>query len=136
MPLQLTDRLGPQVDAPTGRWIPVSETFIRLTATQAQTRLIIAAVSDTYLVRWYLEVDSVATLGRVVPQVNYFTYGTGAGKARFQRGPEMAAANQDATSSSWMMIRSANSDVFISADLGANGALPIVQLYCSISRPS
>lgn len=136
MPLALSDRLGPQVDLQNGRWIPVSETFIRLTASQPQTRLAIAQVSDTYLVRWYLEVDSNATSGRVVPQVNFFTYGTGAGKARFQRGGEMAATNQDATSSTWMMIRSANSDIFISADLGANGALPIVQLYVSLSRPS
>lgn len=136
MPLNLTDNLGPKVEMATGRWIPTTETFIRLTASQAQTRLFVAQVSDTYLVRWYLEVDSNATSGRVVPQVNFFTYGTGVGRQRFQRGLAMDATNQDATSSSWMMIRSANSDIFISADLGANGALPIVQLYCSLSRPS
>ncbi len=136
MPLNLSDSLGPRIDLQTGRWIPVSDTFIRLTASQPQTRLAVAQVSDIYLVRWYLEVESNATLGTVVPQVNFFTYGTGSGKARFQRGAVMAAANQDATSSSWMMIRSANSDVFISADLGANGALPIVNLYVSLSRPS
>lgn len=137
MPLQLTDRLGPQVDAATGRWIPNSETYLEaISGAMTQRRLLLAQVSDVYLVRWYMQVTSLATLGAVTPQVNFFTYGTGAGKAVFQRGTAMATTDLDATSSTWMMVRSASSDIFITTTASANGALPAYNLYVSISRPS
>lgn len=137
MSLYLTDKLGPRVDSRTGRWVPNSETYIEgQAAALAQTRILVAQISDLYLVRWHLQVTSAATLGRVIPKAHYFTYGTGPGKAVTQVGDGMGAASADFTSSSWMMIRAASSDIFISTEMLANGALPVVNLYVSVSRPS
>lgn len=136
-PLALTDNLGPHVDAATGRWIPNSETYLEAQSASLTTRKFITAqVSDTYLVRWFLQCTSGATTGRVIPRVDFFSYGTGVGQQVSQTGAEMAVDALNTSSSQWMMIRSASSDVFISTTVSQNGATPRFNLYCSISRPS
>ncbi len=137
MPLNLTDNLGPKVDAQTGRWIPVSETYLTFQTTAlTQARFITAQVSDLYLVRWFLECESIGLASAVIPRVDFFTHGVGAGKQVFQAGPAMATLNREATSSSWMMIRSASSEIFISTALtSTGGANPgRFHLYVGISR--
>jgi len=136
VPLNLSDNLGPKVDLQTGRWIPVSDTYIQATTgALTQRRLAVLQVSDTYLVRWFMQVTSATVSGNVTPVTNFYgAWDTGAGKALYQRGNVMAAQDIDATSSTWQLIRAANSDVYISTAVA--GTAPIYNLYVSISRPS
>jgi len=137
-PLNLSDSLGPKVDLQTGRWIPVSETYIEgISGVMTQRRLIVAQVSDTYLVRWYMDVTSAGVAGAAVtPQVLFFGYGQGAGKQLYQKGTPMAAVDTDATSSTWMLIRSASSDIYITTQSTTAGVPPTYKMYVSIGRPS
>ena len=137
MPLNLTDNLGPKVDMASGRWIPNSETYLEAQSASLSTRRFLTAqVSDLYLVRWWLQCTSGATIGRVIPRVDYFTYGTGAGQQVFMTGADMAVDALNSSSSQWMMIRSASSDIFVSTVVSQNGATPRFNLYISVSRPS
>jgi hypothetical protein len=137
MPLNLTDNLGPKIDMQSGRWIPNSDTYLEAQSASLSTRRFLTAqVSDLYLVRWWLHCTSGATVGRVIPRVDYFTYGTGAGQQVSMTGADMAVDALNISSSQWMMIRSASSDIFISTTVSQNGATPRFNLYCSISRPS
>ena len=136
-PLNLSDSLGPKVDLATGRWIPNSETYLEgQSASLSTRRFITAQVSDTYLVRWWLHCTSGATIGRVIPRLDYFSYGTGAGQQVSMVGADMAVDALNTSSSQWMMVRSANSDIFLSTTVSQNGATPRFNLYASISRPS
>ena len=137
MPLNLTDSLGPKVDAQTGRWIPVSETYLEFQTTGLTTqRFVTAQVSDLYLVRVFLQCLSVGLASSVTPRVDFFAYGHQNGRPAFQRGPAMATLDRDASSAAWMMIRSASSDIFISTAVTSTGGANPGQynLYFSISR--
>lgn len=136
MPVALTNITGSQQSGITGGWIPTSETLIEgITAAGAQRRLILAQVSDIYLVSVLMQVTSNATAGRVEPQVQYFGYAHGAGQQLISRVvPSFDATDVNFTSAALLPIRAAASDIFISWDMSANGALPIVDLYWRISR--
>lgn len=138
MPLNLTDNLGPKVDMASGRWIPNSESYVTaITGAMSQRRLLLAQVSDLYLVRWFMQVTSATVAGgAVTPRVHFWgNWEVGNGQAYTQDGAPMAAVSASVTSSAWMMIRSANSDIFVSAAAPA-GVPPIYNLYFSVSRPS
>ena len=141
MPLFLTDKLGPQVDAKTGGWIPNSETYIiGQAATLQPTFFYKAQVSGIYLVTVIMQTTSNATLGLVLPRVDYYgAWDQGVGKQLFTQPAAPffadAASSIEATSSVIMAIRAAASDIFIRATMSANGALPIVNLYFRVSRP-
>lgn len=137
MSLYLTDKLGPKVDSRTGRWVPISETYLEgRTTTLAKTRLVTAQLSDTYLVRWFIEVTSNIADGTIIPRVDFFTYGTGAGRAVSQIGTTVnaaSAADADTTHSQWQLIRAARSDIFITLTVSDPARYNV---YVSISRPS
>lgn len=139
-PLALTDSLGPQINERTGAFLAISDTYITaLTGTMATQRLAIAAVSDVFLVTWFLQVTSSGGLGATVsPRVDFYgAWDVGAGKAMFQQGAPMAAVNTDATSTTIMAIRAAQSDIFISAQAPASGgAAPSYNLYIRLHRPT
>lgn len=138
-PLNLSDSLGPKVDLQSGRWIPNSEAYLTaLSGAMSQRRLLLAQVSDLYLVRWFMQVTSASVAGAAVtPRVHFWgDWEVGNGKALTQDGTPMAAVSASATSSAWIMIRSANSDVFVSTASVPAGVAPQYNLYVSISRPS
>lgn len=137
MPLYLTDSLGPKVNNATGAWLPVSDTYLQLqTGAISKNRLAVAQVSDIYLVTVFMQCTSGATLGTVTPRVDYYgAWDQGVGRQLFQSVPlAFGATNPDTSSSALLAIRAAASDIFISTTVGANGALPIYNLYVRLSR--
>ncbi len=137
-PLALTDRLGPQVNEPTGGWIPNSDTYlIGQTASLARTFFFKAQVSDIYLVTWILQVTSGATSGLITPRVDYYgAWDQGAGRQLFQHAASMALVDPESSSSTIMAIRAASSDIFLTTTVTQNGAAPTFNLYVRISRPT
>lgn len=138
MPLFLTDSLGPQVEAKSGRWIPNSETYlIGQNASLAKALFFKAQVSDIYLVTLIAHCTSVATAGAVTVRVDYYgAWDQGAGRQLFTVAPAMALLDLEATSSTILAIRAASSDIFLTTAVAANGAAPIFNLYARIARPT
>lgn len=152
-PVQNTTKLGLQEDSATGKITGfqgntlagngllafVSDAYIQgQSGAQAQTALWVAATSGQYLITWSIEVSSVSVTGSyLIPQVRYWTYGTGAGLDMFGSNTTALLANFKQAYSGSMWVRSAASTIFVQVFQGGSaGVPPVYNLNWSIYQGS